>query len=263
MPPAPFSSPRLGIVQRGRLAAGGRDILLIPGLASGPGVWNPLLPAFAGNRLHLVHVAGFAGRAPGPNARGPLLAPITAELARYVRSQGLRAPVLIGHSMGGTLAMMLALALPDRIGRLMVMDMLPDGSGMVGGTSAGLGFLASQLNGYLTGTRAGRQLLAEMVGQSAAGPGNDPEVIAHALSELAQTDLTARLRSLPMPMEILYALPADRELARDRAARFRAAYARLPHATLQGIGPSGHMLMDDQPTQCIGAIRQFLHQAAA
>ena len=233
-------------------------MLLIPGLASGPSVWAPLVARLPGYRFHLVHIAGFAGMPAGANGRGPLLGPITAELARYIRARGLRAPAVIGHSMGGTLAMRLGLALPGALSRLIVADMLPDGSAMVGGTSAGLGYLAGQLNGYLTGTKAGRQILTQLVEQSAGGHGNDPQVVARSLSELAQTDLKPRLRGLGCPLDVIYALPADRTQAAERARLFRAAYAGTPRLALSSVGPSGHMVMLDQPERFAQAVRRFL-----
>lgn len=254
---AAFSSPRLSIAVRGTRSAGGRDILLVPGLASGPAVWNALLPQLPGNRLHLVHIAGFAGKPAGANARGPVFGPVAAELARYIRTQGLHSPALIGHSMGGLLALRLGLALPGTVSRIMVVDMLPDGSAMVGGTSSGLGYLAGQLNAYLTGTLAGRQILTRMVEQN-GGRGNDPQVVSQSLSDLAQTDLKPRLRTLHMPVTLAYALPADSQAAAERTRLFHAAYAGLPQARFAGIGPSGHMVMQDQPAAFARAVRRFL-----
>jgi len=254
-----FSSQRLSIKRTGtRSAKGHHDIILIPGLASGPSIWNALRTDIPGHRLHLVHISGFAGKAPQANAQGPLLAPIVDELARYIRTARLRNVVVIGHSMGGTLAMMLALRNGISLSRIMVVDMLPDGSGMIGGTSAGLGFLAGQLHSYFTGTRAGRQMLANMVANSPGGRDSDPKVIATALAELAQTDLTRRLASLSVPLHVLYALPADAHLVAEQHRRYRTAYARTPAPYLQGIGPSGHMIMLDQRTAFTHAVKKFL-----
>lgn len=258
-PPAPaFVSRRLEVTVRGVRGKEGRNVLLLPGLASGPAIWSGLAARLPGHRLHIVHVAGFAGKPAGLNASGPLLAPLVAELARYVRERRLASPAIIGHSMGGALAMMLALRADVRAGRIMVVDMLPDGAGMVGGTSSGLGYLATQLNGYFTGTKAGRQLLAQMVQQTPTARDSDPTVIAQALTELAQTDLTARVHTIPCPLTVLYAVPADANAARTQAQRYRTAYAGARSLTLEDVGPSGHMVMLDQPEQFAQAARAFL-----
>lgn len=256
--PAPFSSNRLRITRRGTLGPAGRDIVLIPGLASGPSIWNGLAGQLSGHRLHLVHVAGFAGLGAGANATGPMLSPLTAELARYISSRPMRQPTLIGHSMGGTLAMMLALRHSRAVNRIMVVDMLPEGAAMLGGTAQGVGYLASQLNGYFTGTKAGRQIFARMLMQTPGGQDSDPRVIAQALTELAEIDLTSRLKDIACPLEVVYALPAERDMATDQSRRYRQAYAKAPRASLVGIGPGGHMLMIDQPEKFASTVRKFL-----
>ncbi len=252
---APFTSRRITVSVRGT----GRNVLLIPGLASGPGIWNGVLGAIPGYRYHLVQVRGFAGLAPDANASGPLLAPIADEIARYVTAAGLQRPAIVGHSMGGTLTMMLGL---KGLGsRLMVVDMMPAGAAMVGGTASGLGYLADQLNGYLTGTAAGRRYLAQLVAQAPGAKGSDPDVIANALRDLANVDLGPQLPRMNPPLEVVYAIGADKEQAAAISARFRSAYAGKRGVLMKPIGPSGHMVMIDQPTRFNAELSSFLKGA--
>lgn len=249
---APFTSRRIAMNVRGE----GRDVVLIPGLASGPGIWNGVLSGVPGYRYHLVHVRGFAGLAPEANGSGPLVQPIADEIARYIATAGLKRPAVIGHSMGGTLAMLLGLK--GAAARVMVVDMLPAGAAMVGGTASGFGFLADQISGYLTGTQAGRGYLAQMVGQAPGAKGSDPDVIANALRDLANVDLGAQLPRLTAPLEVVYAVGSDGAQAAAITARFRAAYAARKATLLKAIGPSGHMVMADQPARFNAALREFL-----
>jgi pimeloyl-ACP methyl ester carboxylesterase len=249
---APFVSRRIAVATRGA----GRDVVLIAGLASGPGLWNGVIGAIPGYRWHLVHVRGFAGLAADANATGPVVQPVADEIARYIGSAGLRRPALVGHSMGGTLAMLLGLK--GLAGRLMVVDMLPEGAAMVGGTASGMGFLADQLGDYFTGTKAGRAYLAQMLAEMPGARGSDPDVIANALRDLANVDLGPQLPRLTAPMEVVYAVGADAAQVSAITRTFRAAYAPKRDVRLLPIGPSGHMVMADQPTRFNAALSDFL-----
>lgn len=249
---APFQSRRISVTVRGS----GRDVLLIPGLASGPGIWNGVVAAVPGYRWHLVHVGGFAGLAPQANAAGAVVQPTADEIARYIAVAGLKRPTLVGHSMGGTLAMMQGIR--GVAGRVMVVDMLPAGAAMVGGTASGMGFLADQLSQYFTGTLAGRRYLAQMVAQAPGAKGSDPDVIANALRDLANIDLGPQLARMTAPLEVVYAVGADQAQSVDITRRFRAAYAPKKDARLVPVGPSGHMVMADQPARFNALLRDFL-----
>ena len=249
---APFASRRIAMTVRGT----GRDVILIAGLASGPGLWNGVMAALPGYRWHLVHVRGFAGLAADANVSGPLIQPLADEIARYISAAGLRRPAVVGHSMGGTLAMMLGLK--GVAGRLMVVDMLPDGAAMVGGTARGMGYLADQLSQYFTGTKAGRSYLAQILAQAPGARGSDPDVIANALRDLANIDLGPQLGRISVPMDVVYATGSNASQAAQIGRNFRAAYAAKKDLTLTPIGPGGHVIMADQPARFSAAVKQFL-----
>ena len=249
---ADFASRRIMVTVRGS----GRDVLLIPGLASGPGIWNGVTGQMPGYRWHLVHVRGFAGLAADANGSGPVVQPVADEIARYIAAAGLRRPAVVGHSMGGTLAMMQGIK--GLASRVMVVDMLPAGAAMVGGTANGMGYLADQLSQYFTGTAAGRRYLAQIVAQAPGAEGSNPEVIATALRDLANTDLGPQLGRIGVPMSVVYAVGADQAQSVEITRRFRAAYAAKKDAKLLPIGPSGHVVMADQPTRFNAALGSFL-----
>jgi N-formylmaleamate deformylase len=253
---APFASPRFSVEVRGS----GPDVILIPGMTEGRNVWASAVRAVSGYRYHLIQVAGFAGEPARGNARGPIIASLAAELARYIAEQRLNRPAIIGHSMGGTLAMMIAADRPGLLGRIMVVDMLPAPAGLFGQTPGGASSIARGIAG-LTETDGGRRLFSGLV-NAFAPPGSsfrtsDPVVVTRTMNELAALDLTGRLPAIRTPLTIVYASPvAAMGPTIDR--RFRQAYAGARGPRFVRVDGSGHMIMFDQPARLEAAIRDFL-----
>src|SRR5438270_2119620 len=92
-----------------RTIGAGSPVVLIPGLASSPAVFDDVAAKIArDHRLILVQVNGFAG---SPAASAPLdglMAGAVDELAGWLAAHRIEKPAVIGHSMGGLMAMMLA-----------------------------------------------------------------------------------------------------------------------------------------------------------
>jgi pimeloyl-ACP methyl ester carboxylesterase len=253
---APFASQRLTVEVRGS----GPDVILIPGLSSGRSIWTSAVRAVPGYRYHLIQVSGFAGEPARGNVRGPIVASLANEIARYIQEQRLDRPALIGHSMGGTLALMLAADRPRLVGRVMVVDMLPAPAGLFGQNPNDASAIARGIAG-LAEMAGGQRLFSGLV-SAFAPPGSsfrtsDPAVITRAMNELAAMDLTNRLPGLRVPLTIVYASPvAAAGPVFDR--RFRQAYAPARAARFVRIDGSGHKVMLDQPARLAAAIREFL-----
>lgn len=250
-----FASGRISVKTMGA----GPDVVLIPGLGSSPSIWQASIAAVPGYRYHLVQVKGFAGTAAEANGSGAVVEPVAEEIARYISAMGLKRPAIIGHSMGGMLAMLLATRFPAMPGKLMVVDMTPAGAGMVGGTASGMGLFATRLGSYFSGTKGGRQMFQQLMGMFGADPSeNDPDTIAAALQDLARIDLTPDLPKIKAPMTVLYATPANGEQRAAIVQRYQTAYAGAKGARLKPVGPSGHMIMFDQPRRFADELQAFL-----
>jgi pimeloyl-ACP methyl ester carboxylesterase len=251
----PFAPARFSVVVQGT----GPDVILIPGLTGSRDVWKGTVAAVPGYRYHLVQVAGFAGTLPRGNARGNVVAPLAEEIARYIAARGLKRPAIVGHSMGGTVAMMVAARHPERIGKVMVVDMLPQPAGIIGGDAVGMRGLADTLRD-VSSSPGGRRLVESAIrlfGNPEAGA--DPDVTARATHELALTDLTPELPRIAAPLTVVYAsLDASRRAADD--TRYRSAYAKRRGTRLIRIDNSGHMIMYDQPARFRAVLRGFLEQ---
>ncbi|HEY0413354.1 MAG TPA: alpha/beta hydrolase [Allosphingosinicella sp.] len=238
----------------------GPDVILIPGLTASSNVWRPTIAAVPGFRYHLVQVAGFAGAPAAGNAKGEVVAPLAEEIARYIAARRLERPAIVGHSMGGTVALMVAARHPERVGRVMVVDMLPQPAGLLGSTATGMRGLADALRD-LGGTEAGRSLIDSAIrlfgDDQAVNTRSDPDVVARATHELAVTDLTPELPRIAAPLTVVYAAADEaRRTNADRA--YAAAYAGKKGAKLVRVDGSGHMIMYDRPARFRDVLKAFL-----
>jgi len=252
------------------------DVILIPGLSSSPEVWDGLTEQLKGRyRVHRIHVQGFAGAPAEDNATGPVAAPVAEDLARYIAEQGLAKPAVIGHSMGGTIAMMLAARHPDSVGRLMVVDMVPFMGAMFGppGTTAETVIpVADQIYAaQTTGPEATyrQQAAAAITGMInteslRAGPlqdaaTSDRAVSASAFRELVVTDLRPELARITAPTEVLYVRFNDPRMTPEITdAIYQASFAALSGAKLTRIDDSAHFIMLDQPARFAAEVNAFL-----
>ncbi|MGQ0559531.1 MAG: alpha/beta fold hydrolase [Sphingosinicella sp.] len=249
-----FAPSRFSVEVRGQ----GPDVILIPGLTSGRDVWATTVQSLPGYRYHLVQVAGFAGEPARGNRGGPVVTPLADEIARYIRERGITRPAIVGHSMGGTLAMMIALRHPSLAGRIMAVDILPQPAGMFGGGPSSP--LGNSLRNYLA-TRGGQQLVGSLLALFSPPRTNnhlsDPGVVARATRELSGLDLGPQLPRLRVPLTVVYASPgADRQADIERT--FARAYAAVRGARLVRVDDSGHMIMLDRPTRFAAVLRDFL-----
>ncbi|HEY1073571.1 alpha/beta hydrolase [Brevundimonas sp.] len=270
-PAAGFQSERIVVEARGE----GPDVILIPGLASTSAVWDRTARALEGRyRVHLVTVRGFGDVPPSANGSGLVGGPTAAEVRRYIVEQGLRRPAVIGHSMGGQIALRIAADAGARVGRVMVVDASPFFPSLIsaGATSSDVEPLArlAYQGLLLLGDEALRtqasSLGVEMGGASDSlfgtlgWQGGDRRTLAQGLYEVMTVDLRSRLPSITAPVTVVYGWSADDRSPRSQIdGLFRAGYRSLPRpAEFERIEGAEHMVMIDQPRRFQAAVERFL-----
>lgn len=268
--PAAFVSDRLSV----EVVGSGPDVILIPGLASSREVWRAEAERLkATHRVHLVQLAGFAGE-PWTHGDGAFVEPVVDELARYVREAGLERPAVVGHSMGGLTAVLLAQAHPELVGRVMSVDSLPFFSAMFGPqvtADNARPFAAQAAAGILGADEAG---FRAQQAQTATGMVRDPatreamvewsmasdrQAMAAAIRDVMTTDARPGLAAMTTPVWALYASDADGGApAAGADALWGREYAALPGVKLVRVDASRHFIMADQPARFAELVDQFL-----
>lgn len=255
----------------------GTDVILIPGLASSREVWAGLASNLRTHyRIHLVELAGFADTPAISHPDGKVIAPAVDAIADYIHNQHLKAPVIIGHSLGGEMALMLGARYPDQVGRLMIVDALPFYTLMIdpAATSETAARHATTTRDWLLGqspeqneksqnTSIARLAKTEAVRPAlvAAGIHSDRKTVADAVYELMVTDLRPELSRIKAPIEMVYAYdPLFGVPAASVDAMYRRAYASASDIHFTRIDDSFHFIMLDQPERFSGAVESFLNK---
>ena len=108
----------------------GRPVILIPGLAGGPWVWQETIASLEKDHVvYAVTLAGFDGT-PVPADGSNLFDRADTSLLQLIRRQKIDQPVLVGHSLGGTLALRFAGEHSELISGVVAVDGLPLFPGM-------------------------------------------------------------------------------------------------------------------------------------
>lgn len=272
--PEPFASDRIAVSVEGA----GPDVILIPGLTSHPEIWDTTAAHLvgSGHRVHRVWVSGFAGRPAGANATGDQVGqPVAAEIARYIREQGLVRPAVIGHSMGGWMGMVLAARNPELVSRLMVVDMMPFMGAMFGppgATPDQVRPVAEQIREGIRSTPVDQrrtraeQTIAGMIRTESLREApiqhtldSDYDVAGRSFYELVVTDLRPELASVTAPTTVLYVTPTGAPLTDAQLDEYyRLSYAYIPGVRLVRIPDSAHFIMFDNPTRFFAEVDAFL-----
>lgn len=254
----------------------GPDLVLVPGLGSHPETWSLVKESLAKDyRLHLVHVAGFAGR-PAKGDPMQVLANTKAEIIRHLDCQKVARAAYAGHSMGGFLGLMLGADHPDRITRVVVVDSLPFfplifNPGATLATTARIaedariGVLAQDRDSFAEGQRrSALSLVKTPAWQGRVADwsiASDRASFASGIHALMTTDMRPRLGEVKVPVRVIAAANPYAPRARVEPL-YRTAYAGTPDMQLTIIDDSFHFIMFDQPAAFEAALRAGLADEA-
>lgn len=250
----------------------GPDLVLVPGLGSSPETWGLVKESLARDyRLHLVHVAGFAGRPPEGDPAA-VLDTAKAEILRHLDCRKIDRAAYAGHSLGGFLGLMLAADHPDRIARVVVVDSLPffplvfnpsatPANSTQAAEDARFGILALDRESFAENQRRTAMSLVQAPAWRGAIAdwtiASDRASLAAAVHALMTTDMRPRLAGIAAPVRVIAAANPFAPRARIEPL-YTAAYAGLSDLKLTLVEDSRHFVMFDQPEAFEAALRAGL-----
>jgi pimeloyl-ACP methyl ester carboxylesterase len=263
-------SNRMTVTVRGH----GPDVLLIPGLTCSSAVWDATASHLESHyRLHIVQVAGFAGSPAQANAEGPVMQPTVDAIDVYIKTNKLKSPRVIGHSLGGLMGSLLAIQHPEDVGGLMIVDSLPFFGALFGAQdtaavapqAAGMrdSVLAQSQDDYAKSEAAFlHSLVKSPEGYKLAtnwAIASDKSVVARAMYEDMTTDIRPQLGKIKIPVTMLYPWDSASGFPQEATDQlYQNAYAALPNKKIIRIDDSLHFIMLDQPDKFAAQVDAFL-----
>jgi pimeloyl-ACP methyl ester carboxylesterase len=198
----------------------GRPVIFIPGLACPGEMWDGTVDRLEGVEAHVLTLAGFAGTDP---TKPPLIAKTRKQLVRYIRSNQLKDPIIVGHSLGGFIAYWLAATAPDVVGGIVVVDAGPryfandESARLLRNTwaQAGDDELPVQVRTVFSWMTNNPKHVAPYIDQIAK---SDRQTIGDAIYELVKTDITDKVPSITAPVLLVLADGGLQERYRKQAA---------------------------------------------
>jgi 4,5:9,10-diseco-3-hydroxy-5,9,17-trioxoandrosta-1(10),2-diene-4-oate hydrolase len=248
----------------------GETVVIIPGLGTSIDFWQLNIPTLAGQfRVAAVDPPGF-GKSDKPDASYEL-SWMNSKILAFLDARGVGRFSVIGGSMGGHLALLLALDYPDRVNKLVMMgstgDWPPPGPLLEGGLRA---LWNEQLvTDYLRGswpdvfhkiiqhpTAMTEQLLRYQMALRADYDRFWPEgrASARAIRSIFFSSCRDRLADVRVPALLIWGA-SDQIHTADHA---RFMHERIPNSSLVIVGDSGHEVMIDQTEQFNAAVVSFL-----
>ena len=253
----------------------GKDVILVPGLGSSPQVWDGLVAELSGSyRFHRVAVPGFAGEPPLEGKNNYVPGALSELIGHYIECRDVSAPAIIGHSMGGFTALLVARDNPEAISAVVVVDALPfyplifnpDAKPEdMAERAKSMAFMIEQMDpaSFKAMQERGAASLTKTEGAAATivawSLASNRSTFARAIENLMTTDLRPDLPAIGTPVTVLYATNAF--ATGDRMdPLYTSAYSGLPKVTLVEIPDSYHFTMFDQPELTRDAIVAALSQ---
>ena len=107
----------------------GETLFLIPGLSCSGNIWNETIDKFKDTyEIHTFTLAGYAGVKPLENE--PILETIKNELIQYIQDHKSMNSIVMGHSIGGFISLLMAIENQKIASKLIIVDSLPFLSGV-------------------------------------------------------------------------------------------------------------------------------------
>ena len=246
----------------------GNPILLFPGFSCTGEVWAETVKELSKtNECHVFTFAGFGTVAP---IETPWLETIKTDIEKYVLRKKLQKPTIIGHSMGGSLALWLAATKSTNYKKLIIVDGLPSiGALMIPDFSSekvsyenpfskqqlemdevAFKQMATQMAAGMTLNKEKQPILVNWMQQA------DRKTYVHGYIDLLKLDLRETIKEIKIPVTIMAAVSFYPKKQVEEL--YTKQYQHLAKKDIIYVDDSAHFIMFDKEDWFVKEIQSQL-----
>ncbi len=254
----------------------GKPVIFIPGLDCSADVWDATVSHFKNNfECYAITLPGFAGQ-PAIQSDSILNA-ITDQLALYIKENKLHKPVIVGHSLGGWLALNFAIKYPGLAGDIVCVSSAPFlpalsmGSSISIDSARKIGVMIKKgmenLNPqqvkigqqyYLKTMIRDSDKIAEVTGMAVK---SDQKTQGQVMYELFSTDLRPAMGRVQSKVLVLGDWVAYKQYGATHQSvydAYKEQFQRAPKVSIAMNDESKHFIMFDEPQWFYEQLESFL-----
>ena len=245
----------------------GKPILFLPGFTAPGSIWKETIQNLTLEReSHLVSYAGFNGNKP---IEMPWYSNIKNALVEYIKENNMNNIIIVGHSMGGNLAVDIAAELNNKVSKIIIVEALPCMREiMMPNVPAENFYYSSPYNTQMLNMdKAQFQGMATMMASNMTLKEDKKEIIkdwilkadrktwVYGYTDLLKLDLRTVLNKIKCETLIIGASFPDVVVAKQN---YEDQYTNLTNKTIIMASNSKHFLMFDQPEWFYKTVNDFL-----
>lgn len=254
----------------------GKPVIFIPGLGCSGDVWNETMERlYANYECHIINLPGFAGEKPISLKEGYLPA-VKNKLIHYIQSNLKEKPMVIGHSLGGFLSLLISAENDQFFSKIIIVDSYPFLSAIYNpeATEDNVKSQAFMMKNAITASNDSlfvvqqSMTLNTMISDQEKiqlalqwSLKSDRETLGQAMYELMTTDLRDQLKNIQTPVLVLGSWIAGKDFGITKEltkAIFENQYANAPNVQIKISDAGRHFLMWDDFDWFIQEITNFL-----
>jgi pimeloyl-ACP methyl ester carboxylesterase len=245
----------------------GSPVLLFAGFGCTGEIWDETVAELS--KKHECHIFTFAGFGGVPAIEMPWLSTIKDEVIQYVKIKKLKKPILIGHSLGGTLSLWLASLEKEMFKQMIIVDalpcsavlMIPNYQGeklpyenprnkmMLDMDKTAFENMNKQMISFMCKNKEKQPVILNWMNMM------DRKTYVYGYVDMLNLDLREEIAKISIPVAIVAATSPDLATVQKT---YKAQYEKLPSVKIHYAENAAHFVMYDQSEWFMKKLQEIL-----